>query len=261
MAGSFMAIDKLMGRDNYSEWKIAMKALLELDDLWNVVSEKKYKKALSKIILSIDKINYSHIKSATSSKEAWINLEKAFEDSGLTRRVGLLKLLINTKLEDCKSIEEYCDRIISTAHELNEMNFKVEDEWVGTLLLAGLPEEYRPMIMGLESSGTQISGDSIKVKLLQDVKAQKDPKTVDSNSAMFTKGNSTKGTQKKNMKCFNCGKMGHYKTECRFKKKVDKKTNKDDSSAYASFLTCKNANTDVWYLDSCASTHITGKNG
>lgn len=264
MAGSqYMSVEKLIGRDNYSEWKFAMKALLELDDLWDVVSgtetdEKKDKKALSKIILSVDKINYSHIKSATKSKEAWTNLEKAFEDSGLTRRVGLLRSLINTKLEDCKSTEEYCDRIISTAHKLNEMNFKVENEWVGTLLLAGLPEEYRPMIMGLESSGTQISGDSIKVKLLQDVKTQQDPKSVDSNLAMFTKGNITKSNPKKNVKCYNCGKMGHFKTECRSKKKVDKKTSKNDSTAYAAFLTSENVKTDVWYLDSCASTHITG---
>lgn len=50
------------------------------------------------------------------------------------------------------------------------MGFEVNDEWVGTLLLAGLPDEYRPMIMGLESSGTKITGDSIKVKLLQNVK-------------------------------------------------------------------------------------------
>ena len=48
----FVSIDKLTGRQNYSEWKFATKALLELDDLWNVVQgtetdEKKDEKALS----------------------------------------------------------------------------------------------------------------------------------------------------------------------------------------------------------------------
>ncbi|KAG5885672.1 hypothetical protein JTB14_001954 [Gonioctena quinquepunctata] len=177
-SSSFVAIDKLTGRDNYSKWKFAMKALLELDDLWKVVEgtetdEKKDQKALSKIILSVDKVNYSHLKSAATAKEACQNLEKAFEDS---------------------------------AHKLNEMKFKVEDEWVGTLLLAGLPDEYRPMIMGLESSGTKISGDSIKVKLLQDVKAQTDPKSASSNTAMYIKASYSKGFQKKGPKCYNCGK-------------------------------------------------------
>ena len=37
-------------------------------------------------------------------------------------------------------------------------------------MLAGLPEQYKPMIMGIQSSGIKITGDSIKMKLLQDVK-------------------------------------------------------------------------------------------
>ncbi|KAG5875328.1 hypothetical protein JTB14_018736 [Gonioctena quinquepunctata] len=99
--------------------------------------KRKTKKTLSKIILSVDQINYSHLKSAATAKEVWQNLEKAFEDSGFRRKIGLLGALVTMKLEDCRSIEEYCDTIISTA--LNEMKFKVEDEWVGALLLAGLP--------------------------------------------------------------------------------------------------------------------------
>lgn len=49
------------------------------------------------------------------------------------------------------------------------MSFEVkEDEWIGTLLLAGLPDKYKPMIMGIENSNTPIT--SIKTKLLQEVK-------------------------------------------------------------------------------------------
>ncbi|GBP08161.1 hypothetical protein EVAR_2945_1 [Eumeta japonica] len=43
-------------------------------------------------------------------------------------------------------------------------------QWLGTLLLAGLPDEYKPMIMAIESSGVAITADSIKTKLLQEVK-------------------------------------------------------------------------------------------
>jgi hypothetical protein len=32
--------------------------------------------------------------------------------------------------------------------------------------LAGLPEIYKPMIMGIESSGVKITADSIKTKIL-----------------------------------------------------------------------------------------------
>lgn len=103
--------------------------LLKLEDYWNVVKgtendEKKDVKGFAKIILYIDKVNYSHVKGAKSAKEAWKALERAFEDSGLTRRVGLLCTLVTTKLADCQSVEEYCDTIISTAYKLNDIGLK-----------------------------------------------------------------------------------------------------------------------------------------
>lgn len=51
-------------------------------------------------------------------------------------------------------MEEYVNFIISTAQKLHGIGFKVADEWIGTLLLAGLPVQYGPMIMGIESSGS-----------------------------------------------------------------------------------------------------------
>lgn len=41
-------------------------------------------------------------------------------------------------------------------------------------MLPGLPESYKPMILGLENLSTLITTDSIKIKLLQDVKDVKD---------------------------------------------------------------------------------------
>jgi len=36
-------------------------------------------------------------------------------------------------LEDCSSMEEYVNIIISTAQKLNGIEFKVADEWIGTI--------------------------------------------------------------------------------------------------------------------------------
>lgn len=135
--------------------------------------QKKDSNARAKIILHVDLTNYSDIKSTKTTAEAWNALKKDLW--GLWTHTSCqftvyIRILVTTQLSNCKSVDFYCDQIISTAHKLNEMGFEVNDEWVGTLLLAGLPDEYRPMIMGLESSGTKITGDSIKVKLLQNVK-------------------------------------------------------------------------------------------
>ena len=44
------------------------------------------------------------------------------------------------------------------------------DEWIGALLLAGLPPRYKPMIMALKSSGVDVTSGLVKTKLSQEVR-------------------------------------------------------------------------------------------
>lgn len=146
------AIERLKGRENYDTWKFAVQAYFELEGLWNCVdgTEKdlnKEVKAKSKLILLIDSVNYVHVQSAKTAAEVWQKLKYAFEDTGLTRKVGLLETLITIKLSDNGSVDEYVNKIVLTAHKLRSIGMDISDEWIGTLLLAGLPEMYGPMIM------------------------------------------------------------------------------------------------------------------
>jgi len=197
----------------------------------------------------------------------WLNLEKAFQDSGLNRRVGLLRTLITTKLEDSKSVEDHVNRIISTAHKLKGVGMEINDEWIGALMLAGLPESYKPMILGLENSGLPITADSIKIKLLQDVKDVSENKK----SVLMTKYSSkSTSQQRKGPRCFECNKHGHFAKDCRNKSKkggnTDKKqkliTNEEATSSKQSTLMCNTlllgeTGQNEWYINSSASAHMT----
>ncbi|KAG6456369.1 hypothetical protein O3G_MSEX009690 [Manduca sexta] len=256
MATTNLQIAKLAGRENYSTWKFAVKSYLEHEDLWECVDPginvdiKKDVKAKSKIILLVEPINFVHIENSKSSKEVWTNLQNAFEDSGLSRKVGLLKDLINTSLDSCSSVEDYVNKIMSTAYKLRNIGFEVGDEWLGTLMLAGLPNNYKPMIMGLESSSIKISSDFIKTKLLQEVKVSESS----ASSAFFTKHkkpfNNNAKPKGKGPRCFNCNKYGHFKSQCTVKKS-------NHNSFSAIFSAYKSINQDDWYIDSGATMHIT----
>ncbi|KAL0849649.1 hypothetical protein ABMA28_013903 [Loxostege sticticalis] len=257
-------IEKLTGRENYPTWKFAVQTYLEHEELWSCVSSKVVTdskldtKAKSKIILLVNPINYVHIQEATTAKEVWDNLAKAFDDKGLTRRVGLLRELITTTLENCQSIEEYVNKIMTTAHKLRNIGFLVNDEWLGTLLLAGLPEMYQPMIMAIESSGVAITADSVKTKLLQDVRNSE-------SAALYVnkgKGNQTQGAKQafnnktsKGPRCFVCNKYGHISKYCRNKKKEQK--SKEDSGYVAVFSATTSNSNSSWFIDSGASMHLT----
>ncbi|XP_063823046.1 uncharacterized protein LOC135072971 [Ostrinia nubilalis] len=263
MAMNNVQIDKLLGRENYCTWKFAVQTFLQHEELWEcvepadgvTVNPKLDLKAKTKIILLVDPVNYIHVQDAQTSKEVWQNLRNAFEDSGLTRKVGLLRDLVNTTLEGCSNIEEYVNKIVSTAHKLRNIGFNVDDEWLGTLMLAGLPEQYKPMIMGLESSGIKISTDSIKTKLMQEVK--------ESNvSVLYTKHkstprqnyNSNQHNKPAGPRCYNCNKYGHMSKFCNNKKK-----NNNNNKGFAAVFSAahENMNSVEWYVDSGASLHMT----
>ncbi|RVE44710.1 hypothetical protein evm_010614 [Chilo suppressalis] len=71
---------------------------------------KKEMKVKSRLILFLDPIIYVHVQSAKTCKEAWNNLEQALNDSGLCRRVALLRDLITTTLEESSVVVTICLR-------------------------------------------------------------------------------------------------------------------------------------------------------
>lgn len=256
-------IERLLGRENYATWKVAVNAFLDLDDLWDNVVElndgipaepDKDRKARNKLKLSIDPSCYTHIQNASTAAEIWKALADAFEDSGLTRRCGLLRKLIMTTYKMCGSMEKYVSEVVNTAHQLNNTGLRVDEEWVGMILLCGLPESYRPMIMALENSGMKITGDAIKTKLLQEVSFE------EQNQAFA----STFGTpHRRPIVCHTCGEEGHYARECdgSYHEYADVPTScnrRRDANCLLSVLSViEGSNNSEWFFDSAASVHMT----
>jgi len=142
-------------------------------------------------------------------------------------------------------------------HQLKEIGIAIDEEMIGALLLSGLPDDYRPMIMGLENSGITITGDSIKVKLLQEVRSVNEVKSTEE-TALYSK--SKGGNREKQRKCYNCGKPGHFAAKC--KAKIKHNQNEERNTQQKTFLTVAigEQKDTAWYLDSCASSHMTRRN-
>ncbi|RZB46593.1 Heparanase-like protein 2 [Glycine soja] len=76
------------------------------------------------------------------------------------------------------------------------------------------------------------------------------------------RGNSWSRYDKSQIKCFNCNKIGHYASECRFSKKVEEKANfveEKGGEEETLLLACQNKfeeKRNKWYLDTGASNHM-----
>lgn len=268
--GKEFDFEKLDGSENYHTWAFAVENYIAYKGLQGCISDPVTEKDAKNLTsckailgLSVNKCIYVHIQKCESARDVWTTLKKLYEDTGLTRKIGLLKSMITTKLEDHDNMQQYVDKIMSCANKLNGIGFKITDEWTGAILLAGLTEIYRPLIMGIEASASDFKADTIISKLLD---AQ--PTTSKSNGETFfsKKGKNKKRSNGKNKSdkesrtCYNCGTKGHLKKECRAPKKESTDDKGKSSSANTAFtaLSCKESVLQKdWYVDSGASSHMT----
>ncbi|XP_048006067.1 uncharacterized protein LOC125241565 [Leguminivora glycinivorella] len=209
-------VPKLRGRENYCEWVFAAENFLILEGTQKFVTRKPEatgtevaddEKARAKLILTIDPSLYVHVKGVKTTFELWTKLKSLFDDSGFARRITLLRNLISIRLENSNSMTEYVTKMVENGQKLSGTGFAISDEWIGSLLLAGLPEKYSPMIMAIEHSGISITTDAIKTKLLD---------MEEKNSNLTGNGNETENAfastssyqhNKKNKTKFVCGKQ------------------------------------------------------
>lgn len=246
---SLFSIQKLTGRENYYTWQFAVKSYLQQEGLWECVegSEKDIKKenkARTKIILLVDPVIYVHIEEAKTAKQVWENLSHVFDDSGLTRREGSLKDLRMITLTGCQNEKDDVSKIMSTAQKLSNHGLKVDNEWLRTMLLSGLPEQSEPMMMAY--SGLQVDNEWLRTMLLSGLPEQCEPtmKAVESSGIPIT-SNAMRApvlqdvTDENDTKAFTA--------------------NKGSRSSYAAvFLASQNVKDDrSWFVDSGAPCHMT----
>lgn len=270
MAGSYIVnVPKLKGRENYDEWAFAAENFLLLEgvdlskksqDVQNEAAMADSQKAKAKLIMTIDSKLYVHIKSEKTVQDVWKRLKQLFDDTGFTRRISLIRQLISIRLEDCESMTAYVTQMVDVAQRLQGTGFQITDEWIGSLLLAGLTEKFAPMIMAVEHSGMAISTDAIKAKLL-DMSSEVSSGTESaflSGWQQRKRNNLSKSKHQtspvKTIRCFRCKQVGHYRNQCTYKKDNEKETVQTVFSAFA--LDKERFKRGDWYVDSGCSAHL-----
>lgn len=274
------SVPKLVGRENFDEWCFAVENVFVLEGLSKCLDETEtdtvlIAKAKAKLILTIDPSLYVHVKDATTCTDAWKKIKNLYEDAGFTRKIGLLRTLISLRLDNCESMESYVNQVIETAQKLRKTGFSINEEWIGSLLLAGLPDKFAPMLMAVEHAGIAITTDSIKSKLLDMPTGSSSNKS----SAFVTSGGNLKNRQrggahgrnsnvnhqktnndrfdnkdKSKVICFKCKQPGHFMSKCPNLQSLPGTSHK---TAFSAVFLSGNFNKNDFYLDSGASRHMT----
>src|SRR5436190_15400115 len=219
-------IEPLQGSANYRTWKFSMRMVLQARDLWEVVSgeevkpeaekaaqawEKKARKALAVIALALSAPEKEHIIECTAPKAAWDILEKLYEGKGRNRKFMLLQELFRMSMEG-ESMDSYLRAVREKMSELSTVGLKLEDDIKLAIILNGLPEQYRYLVVSLEKQ-EEIDFDELTARLLEEeLKVNPGPKMA----ALMSKKHvySGGGFAERGYRCFGCGEAGHLKRDC-----------------------------------------------
>lgn len=199
----------------------------------------------------MDKCVYTHIAKADKAVDVWKTLQSTFSDNGIGRKFRLVKAGATTRLETCDSMESYVNQIITGWQGMAELGYDLPDDLIALFLLCGLPEEYEPMIMALDTiKGAKLNSNEIKAKLLQEKREM-----TSTEGAFFGKRGSSKPNNK-HFKCYSCNRKGHKANQCpeRAESKGNFKSNK--SGAFSATFLSGDFDKNDWYIDSGATRHM-----
>src|SRR5271170_3875770 len=225
-------IEPLQGSSNYRTWKFSIRMVLQARDLWEVVSgeevkpgeetaalawEKKERKALAIIALALSAAEKEHIIECTAPKAAWDILEKLYEGKGRNRKFMLLQELFRMSMGSEK-MDSYLRGVRERMSELSTIGLKLEEDVKLAIILNGLPERYRYLVVSLEKQ-EKIDFDDLTARLLEEEK-KVDP--VEGRGVkMALKFRKMEGD------CHYCGQQGHWKRDCPVRKYREEKGQED----------------------------------
>lgn len=269
LSGTSLPSIYLCNREGYPSWKFKMRNYLMHEDLWESIEgysesdktpieeiNRKDRRALTKICLTMDGQAIIHVRNAKTASEAWNALQNAYEDKGMSRRLSLERRLYRMSLCNYSNLEAYINAVLCTVQDLSDIGKTIDDESVAAILLGGLTAKYEPLIMAIENSNVKVSTELVKNKLLNEM--SKDSTNSDV-TALRTDNIQKYG---KPIVCYECNKEGHKRPDCPLKKKktIKKKPNihKESASLLALGITDSDIS-DKWYVDSGATKHMTSR--
>lgn len=291
---SALGITKLDGMD-FAFWKMQIEDYLYSkklhqplgnkpegmkEDEWNVLD----RQVLGVIRLTLSK-NVAHtVKKETTTVGLMKALSDMYEKPSSCNKVHLMKKLFYLKMAEGGSVMEHLNKLNMIINQLVSVEINFDDEVCALILLASLPNSWEPMRAAVSNSiGTaklkfndvrdnilaeevrrRDSGEASPSNLALNVENRGRSSDRNSNKGNGNRGKSRNGRSKsrnrRNVECWNCGRMGHFKNKCKFPKRDDNgndAANVITDEVHDALSLCVDSHIDSWVLDSGASFHTT----
>jgi hypothetical protein len=260
--------------------RVAKKSAAMKDEEWEILD----RKALGTIRLSLAASVAFNISKEKTTKGLMDALAKLYEKPSVSNKVFLMKRLFNIKMSECGSVADHLNEFNMVTNQLSSVKVDFDDEVRPLLILCSLPESWNGLVMvvsnSVSGSNTLKFDDVVGVILSEEMRRKSTGETSgnalnmenrgrqkDRGKGSGNRGNSRKRRSKSKLgkiECWNCGKKGHLKKDCRAPKKQrdgQQERNQEanvtgDVLQDALILSIDNIS-ESWVVNSGASFHAT----
>ena len=208
MATTKFEVDKFSGENDFSLWRIKMKALLvhqglstaiDVEALGKLKASDANKareidsKAHSAILLSLgDEV----LREVSKEKEAlaiWEKLEALYMKKSLANRLYLKKKLYTLEMKDTKGLRKHLDEFYKIMLNLNSISVKIEDEDQAIILLSSLPKSYEHFVDTMLYGKQTLTMTKVKAALnSKELQRKSDAKTETDGEGLTASGRTQK---------------------------------------------------------------------
>ena len=236
--GSSTRIEKLSD-SNYYAWKQKIVLLLALKDLDEYIEcdppleEEMLKiwirhdrKARAIIGLSLSDEHLEHVRDVQTAKEMWNTIVNVFERHTLLNKLSARRRFYTVSMENGEKMLTYLNRVKQLASTLKSMGVEIDDQELAMAALNGLPPSYESLIVALDALGNEekfFTFELVKSRLLQEEQRSLERESTDlvsKPSALVGVSGSNGGRLPRrenkyaNVRCKNCGNLGHTPSHC-----------------------------------------------
>ncbi|GKB49317.1 gag-pol polyprotein [Tanacetum coccineum] len=212
-------IEKFNG-NNFSLWKLKMKAILRKDKCLAAIGERPTKvtndskwdemdeNAIANLHLALADGVLSSIKEKKSAKEIWDHLARLYEARSLHNKFFLKRKLYALRMTESTSVTEHINNLNTLFSQLTSLSCKIDSQERAEIILQSLPDSYDQK----ENRRNNREDKHTSSRQVEALVVTRGRSMEPGSSGSHNHGKSKTG-KKKNFKCFKCGKPGHFRKD------------------------------------------------